>query len=67
VADVETPESDRGLRRDYQMRRLVGSRELGADMPLTGLDALALEWFAAGPVEPSVEAVLRERFERCRR
>jgi hypothetical protein len=67
VADVETPEADRGLRRDYQMRRLVGSRELGADLPLTGLDELALEWLATGPVEPSVEAALRERFGRCRR
>jgi uncharacterized protein (DUF2267 family) len=67
VTDRETPEEDRGLRRDYQMRRLVGSRELGADKPLTGLDELALEWYAVGPVEPSVEAALRERFERCRR
>ena len=66
VADVATPESDLGLRRNYQMRRLVETKGLGADAALADLDELALEWFTAGPVDPSVEAVLRVRFDGCR-
>ncbi len=66
VADVATPESDLGLRRNYQMRRLVEAKGLGADAALADLDELALEWFTAGPVDPSVEAVLRVRFDGCR-
>lgn len=66
VADVATPESDMDLRRDYQMRRLLGAKGLGADAALADLDSLMREWFTVGPVEPSVEALLRARFERCR-
>ncbi len=66
VTDIETPESDLGLRRDFQMRRLLDSKGLGADIALADLDELALEWFAVGPVDPSVEAALRVRFDRCR-
>ncbi|MDE2347716.1 MAG: DUF349 domain-containing protein [Gammaproteobacteria bacterium] len=66
VADVATPESDMDLRRDYQMRRLLGAKGLGSDAALADLDSLMREWFTVGPVEPSVEAPLRARFERCR-
>ena len=66
VADVATPEPDLGLRRNYQMRRLLETKGLGADTALAGLDDLALEWFTAGPVDPSLEAALRLRFDRCR-
>lgn len=66
VTDIETPESDLGLRRDYQMRRLLNSKGLGADIALADLDELALEWFAVGPVDAAVDAALRIRFDRCR-
>ena len=66
ATDITTPESDLGLRRDYQMRRLLDSKGLGADIALADLDELALEWFAVGPVDPSVDAALRVRFDRCR-
>ncbi len=66
VTDVATPDSDMGLRRDYQMRRLLQTRGLGSDIALADLKELTLEWFTAGPVEPAVEAQLRARFERCR-
>lgn len=66
VTDIATPESDLGLRRGYQMRRLLDSKGLGADIALADLDELALEWFTAGPVDPSLEAALRVRFDRCR-
>ena len=66
VADVATPESDLDLRRNYQMRRLLETKGLGADIALADLDDLALEWFTAGPVDPSIESALRVRFDRCR-
>lgn len=66
VADIATPESDLGLRRDYQMRRLLDSKGLGADIALSNLDELALEWFAVGPVDAALDAALRMRFDRCR-
>jgi hypothetical protein len=66
VTDVATPESDLGLRRDYQMRRLLETKGLGADIGLADLEELTLEWLTVGPVEPSVEAALRVRFDRCR-
>src|SRR5271166_1497114 len=66
VTDITTPESDLGLRRDYQMRRLLDSKGLGADITLADLDELVLEWLTVGPVDPSVDAALRVRFDRCR-
>ena len=66
VADVATPESDLDLRRNYQMRRLLETKGLGADIALADLDELALEWFTAGPMDPSIESALRVRFDRCR-
>jgi hypothetical protein len=66
LADVPTPDTDLGLRRDYQLRRLVETQGLGKDVPLADLDELALAWFTVGPVEPAVEAALRVRLDRCR-
>ncbi len=66
VTDMATPDSDRELRRDYQMRRLLAANGLGADAALADMDSLMREWFTVGPVEPSVEEPLRKRFERCR-
>jgi hypothetical protein len=66
VADVATPESDSAIRREYQLRRLLETKGLGADIALATVDELTLEWFTVGPVDPAVEAELRARFERCR-
>jgi hypothetical protein len=66
VTDIATPESDLGLRRDYQMRRLLETKGLGADIGLADLEELTLEWFTVGPVDPSIESALRARFDRCR-
>ena len=62
----ETPAGDRDLRREYQMKRLLASRNLGADTGPEDLDALTLEWLATGPVAPELELELRARFLRCR-
>jgi hypothetical protein len=66
VTERATPPEDQERRRAYQLRRLVESRNLGADAALASLDELALEWLIVGPVAPATEAALRTRFEQCR-
>jgi len=66
VAGVDTPAEDLELRREYQMQRLVASMSRGERVSAADLDALALEWIAVGPVEPTLHAALLARFERCR-
>ena len=66
ATDSATPEADQERRREYQMQRLLQSRNLGADAEPVNLDDLALEWFSVGAIEPSAENALRQRFERCR-
>jgi hypothetical protein len=65
--ELETPEEDADKRREYQMQRLLQSRNLGADFEPVSLEDLTLEWLTVGAVDPALEAGLRERFERCRR
>jgi hypothetical protein len=57
---------DQPRRRDYQMQRLVNATALGSDADPVSLDALTLEWIAVGPVEPSAESALGQRFADCR-
>jgi len=61
-----TPPEDLELRREYQMQRLVESMGRGERVAPAALDDLALEWIAAGPVEPAVHDALLARFEHCR-
>ncbi len=66
ATDSATPDADQDLRRDYQMKRLLASRNLGADHDPVSMDDLALEWFTVGPLDPALEVDLQARFERCR-
>lgn len=61
-----TPPEDIDRRREYQLRRLVESRNLGADTAPEKLDDLAVEWLSIGAVDPTLEPPLRARFEQCR-
>ena len=62
----ETPAADQDLRREHQMKRLLASRNLGADTGPEDVDALTIEWLVTGPVPPEVELELRARLVRCR-
>jgi len=64
--DLETPAEDQELRREYQMKRLVESTNLGNDAEPVSMDDLALEWFSVGPVAAAVEQALSTRFAACR-
>ena len=66
ITELESPPEDVERRREYQMQRLVQSMGRGERPAPTDLDSLALEWLAAGPVEPAVHDALHARFERCR-
>jgi Domain of Unknown Function (DUF349) len=61
-----TPAEDQGLRREYQVQRLMQSMGQGVSADDTQLDALAIEWLQVGPVEAAPYAALLERFKRCR-
>lgn len=65
AAGRETPDEDAGLRREHQLKRLVASRNLGADTGPEDLATLTLEWLLTGPSAPDVELELRARFVRC--
>ncbi len=66
LADRPTPPEDQPLRRDYQLQRLVQSMGQGISADESQLDALAIEWVGAGPVEESAYQPLLQRFRRCR-
>jgi hypothetical protein len=64
AAGRETPADDQDLRREHQLKRLLASRNLGADTGPEALDALLIEWLVTGPVEAAIEPPLRARFMR---
>ncbi len=66
ATDSVTPADDQDRRREYQMQRLLQSRNLGADFEPVNMDDLTLEWLAVGAVDPSIDAALNARFEQCR-
>lgn len=66
LADMPTPPEDQALRREYQLQRLVQSMGQGPRADEMPLDAMAIEWAGAGPVEDGMYAPLLERFRRCR-
>lgn len=61
-----TPPEDAERRREFQLRRLVESRNLGADTAPEDVAALTVEWLTVGAVDPALEAPLRARFEHSR-
>lgn len=66
LCDLPTPPEDQASRREYQLQRLVRSMGQGVSAEPAELDALALEWIAAGPVEEETYSQLLARLERCR-
>lgn len=66
LADLPTPAEDQGLRREYQLQRLVQSMGQGLTAGEAHLDALAIEWVSAGPVDDAVYEPLAQRFRLCR-
>jgi hypothetical protein len=66
LSDVPTPSGDQSLRREYQVKRLMQSMGQGVERDEGELDAIAIEWVGAGPVDEGVYRQLLERFRRCR-
>ncbi len=66
LTDSATPAEDQGLRREYQVQRLMQSMGQGISADETQLDALAIEWLGVGPVEDATYTALVERFKSCR-
>jgi hypothetical protein len=66
LTGLPTPQEDQALRRDYQLQRLAQSMGQGLKADETQLDAMALEWAGAGPVEDVAYEPLLQRFRRCR-
>jgi Domain of Unknown Function (DUF349) len=66
LTDVPTPAEDQGLRRDYQVRRLVKGMGQGLGADESQLDDMTLEWIGVGPTEEVTYLALLERFKRCR-
>jgi hypothetical protein len=64
ITDRPTPPEDHGLRREYQVQRLV-QRMVRNEAP-DDLDALTLAWARVGPAPAVVLAPLLARFLRCR-
>jgi hypothetical protein len=66
ITDRPTPQDDQGLRRDYQVKRLVQHMGGRDEAPPDELDALALAWVRVGSVPTATHAALLARFLRCR-
>ena len=66
LTDVPTPMEDQGLRRDYQVQRLVKGMGQGLGAEESRLDDMTLEWIGVGPTEETTYLALLERFKRCR-
>ena len=65
LTDTATPAEDQGLRREYQVQRLVQHMGRRSDTP-DDLDAMVLEWVPIGPVPAATYDSLLARFRRCR-
>lgn len=66
LADVATPPEDQARRREYLLQRLAQNMGQGLKADDTQLDAMAIEWVSAGPVEDAAYESLLQRFRRCR-
>jgi len=67
LTDTPTPDADQGLRREYQVQRLMESMGQGVKADDGQLDTLAIEWLGVGPIEESSYQQLLARFKECRR
>jgi hypothetical protein len=65
-SETPTPAEDEGLRREYQVQRLMRGMGQGSQTTEADWHAIALEWIRGGAVAPAVYEGLRERFMRCR-
>jgi hypothetical protein len=61
-----TPAEDQGLRREYQVQRLLRRMGQDSDPHADDSDALALEWVRVGPVDAAAHKALLRRFLACR-
>ena len=66
LTDVPTPEEDQGLRREYQVKRLMQVMGQGLAADDSQLDSITLEWVGVGPTEEKTYLALLERFKRLR-
>jgi hypothetical protein len=66
LTETPTPDSDQGLRREYQVQRLMQSMGQGVKADDGQLDTLTLEWLGVGPIEEASYMQLLERFKECR-
>ena len=67
LRNVNRLAEDQTLRREYQVKRLIESMGQGVKAEDGQLDTLAIEWFAAGPVEAATYSQLLGRFIECRK
>lgn len=67
LTDKPTPAADQGLRREYQVQRLMKTMGQGQGAGPEQIEALILEWAGTGPTPTPVYEELLARFERCRR
>ena len=66
LADRPTPAEDQGLRREYQVQRLIQSMGQGITADSTELDTLTIEWLRVGPIDAGAYGPLLDRFKGCR-
>jgi hypothetical protein len=67
LTDSPTPAADQGLRRDYQLQRLMNSMGQGVKAEEGQIDSLTIEWLGVGPAEETVYLQLLDRFKECRK
>jgi hypothetical protein len=66
LSDIPTPPEDQGLRREYQVQRLIQNMGQGITADEAQLDTIVIEWIGVGPTEEATYTPLLERFKRCR-
>jgi hypothetical protein len=65
LSETSTPDEDQGLRREYQVQRLMQAMGQGSRPQDGDWDAMALDWIRVGAVPPTVYGGLQIRFKRC--
>jgi hypothetical protein len=65
-SETPTPAEDEGLRREYQVQRLMRGMGQGTQTNEGDWHSIAFEWIRSGAVAPAIYESLRERLMRCR-